>query len=79
MKQSRILRCPTQHCLKVVGQFIGTLRMNGGGVEVKQEMFVVHGLHMPLIGCPAIEALGLLVKVDSIAADAKSRISQLFP
>ena len=51
----------------------------GGGVEVKQEMFVVHGLHMPLIGCPAIEALGLLVKVDSIAADAKSRISQLFP
>ena len=50
-----------------------------GGVEVKQEMFVVHGLHMPLIGCPAIEALGLLVKVDSIAADAKSRISQLFP
>ena len=32
-----------------------------GGVEVKQEVYVVRDLHMPLIGRPAIEALGLLV------------------
>ena len=33
---------------------------------------------MPLIGRPAIEALGLLVKVDVIDAEAKSHFTQLF-
>ena len=50
-----------------------------GGVEVKQEVYVVRDLHMPLIGRPAIEALGLLVKVDVIDAEAKSHFTQLFP
>ena len=78
VKPSRILRGPTQQCLNVVGQFIGTLRTDGG-VEVKQEVYVVRDLHMPLIGRPAIEALGLLVKVDVIDAEAKSHFTQLFP
>ena len=46
---------------------------------MKQEVYVVQDLHMPLIGRPAIEALGLLVKVDVIGAEAKSHFTQLFP
>ena len=51
----------------------------GGGVVVKQEVYVVRDLHMPSIGRSAIEALGLLVKVDAIDAEAKSHFTQLFP
>ena len=34
---------------------------------------------MPLTGRPATEALGLLMKVDVIDAEAKSHFTQLFP
>ena len=38
---------------------------------MKHKVFIVHDLHMPLIGHPA--AMGLLVKVDSIDADTNTK------
>ena len=54
----RRLKGPSQKALPVRGQFTGKLAL--GEHEVQQEVYVVNKLLKPLLGQPAIEALGLL-------------------
>ena len=61
---SRSLSGPGQNRLRVCGQFVGTLKHRAE--EFKSEFFVVHGLQTALLGRPAIEAMGLVKRVNSI-------------
>lgn len=74
----RTLRGASQSALPVSGQFTGKLTM--GTHTTHQEVFVVDKLHKPLLGRPAIEALGLLTQVRSVnqAKTPVERFPQLF-
>ena len=70
---------PSQDSLHVCGQFSATLIYKGS--TVKEQIYVVRGLLKALIGCPAITALQLLCRVntvDSIKQEVVSRFPQLF-
>ena len=71
----RILRGPSQSKLGVCGCFTG--RVVKGNLEKKQEIYVVKDLHKPLLGQPAIEALGLIARVGEIQREQNPE--QLFP
>ena len=70
------LRGPSNHSLPVIGCFIGVLKR--GSQEVQQEIFVVKNLRRHLLGRPAIEALGLALRVGAIF-DGETNPVQLFP
>lgn len=57
------------------GQFSGKLAL--GEIQVQQEVYVVDKLLKPLLGQPAIEALGLLARIRTVEED-KSPVHQ-FP
>ena len=61
MHSDRILCGPARNALHVIGQFNATLKHRGG--VTSEEVYVVRGLQTPLIGLPAIKALGLVVRV----------------
>ena len=61
---SRSLRGPSQHPLQVCGQF--TAILSQGVREVEEEIYVVQGLETALVGRPAIEAMGLISKVNTV-------------
>ena len=42
-------------------------------------MYVVPGLKFSLLGRPAIQALGLVARVDTVALDSVERVKELFP
>ena len=58
------MRGPDTHVLRVKGWFTGKLKRREQ--EVEEEIYVVKGLHKPLLGRPAIERLGLVVRVEAI-------------
>ena len=61
----RSLTGPSQLPLPVCGQ--STSLLEHGNKEVEEEkIFVVKGLKTALIGCPAIEALSLVARVNSV-------------
>ena len=60
----RTLRGASQNVLPVKGQFTGRLRREDRTTH--QEVYVVDQLHKPLLGRPAIEALGLLARIRSV-------------
>ena len=60
--------------LPVIGQFTGKLAQ--GDRTTLQEMYVVEKLHKPLLGRPAIEALGLLARVRSVKQE---KLIECFP
>ena len=60
----RTLRGASQIALPVIGKFTGKLTL--GDRTTLQEVYVVDKLHKPLLGRPAIEALGLLARVRSV-------------
>ena len=60
MHSDRILCGPAQIALHVIGQFTATLKHRG--VVISEGVYVVRGLQTPLIGLPAIKALGLVVE-----------------
>ena len=60
----RTLRGPSQDILPVRGWFTGIL--NANGQETREDIYVVSDLHKPLLGRPAISALGLLKRVQAI-------------
>ena len=61
---SKSLSGPSRHPLHVCGQFTGILSHRTE--EVEEEIFVVQGLQMSLLGRPAIKALGLVTRVNAI-------------
>ena len=64
---TRTLYGPSQQKLKVKGQFTGNLKK--GDIEVREEMYVVQGLRQPLVECPAIAALNLVTRIESVASE----------
>ena len=76
---SRTLLGPGMNSLNVSGQFTGTLMQNGD--KVKEEIFVVKDLHVPLVTFPAINALNLVKKVCDMTISKETvltRFPQLF-
>ena len=61
---NKSLRGPGQCPLDVCGQFKGTLRH--GAYQAEEQIFVVRGLQKALLGRPAIEALGLVLRVNAV-------------
>ena len=70
----RPLRGPSGDLLQVEGRFKGKIRT--GKREVEQMIYVVQGLHKPLLGDPAIRSLKLLKRVGAIEG---ARSEELFP
>ena len=60
----KILKGPSQNPLPVKGQFRGRLVL--GHQTSQQDIYVVNNLHQPLLGRPAIEALGLLTCIRAV-------------
>ena len=61
---SKSLVGPSKEALNFQGQFKGTL--THGNNSVVQVIYVVKGLRKPLIGSPAITALQLVNRVNTI-------------
>ena len=72
----RTLCGPGRHTLKVHGKFEGRLRY--GNTERREQIYVVQGLHRPLLGRPAIESLHLVVQVEPVLAQ-KDAVVLKFP
>eukprot|EP00731_Ephydatia_muelleri_P017556 Em0010g654a len=78
MHSDRILCGPARNALHVIGQFNATLKHRGG--VTSEEVYVVRGLQTPLIGLPAIKALGLVVRVCTTeSGDYATRILNGYP
>ena len=67
---------PGMNSLNVCGQFTGTLKRNSD--KVKEEIFVVKDLHVPLVGFPVINALNLVAKVCDMTI-SKQTVLTRFP
>ena len=61
------LNGPSRQQLDVLGRFRGTLKWRK--LETKQDVYVVRGFQMPLLGQPAIEALGVVTRVENTQQD----------
>ena len=59
---------PGRTKLNVAGQFTGTLTWKDAAVQ--DEIYVVKSLKVPLLGRPAIEALKLVARLDTLDTDA---------
>ena len=64
----KVLYGPSQTPLKIVGQFQGKLECKGK--ESIQSVYVVAHLKQNLLGLPAIKALNLAVRVESMSNSA---------
>ena len=60
----RTLRGPDNHTLPALGKFTGTLK--SATCEAKEDVYVVEGLNRPLLGRPAIEALGVVARLATV-------------
>ena len=74
---SKQLTGPSHDTLDVCGQFTGQLQRNT--LQTTQEIYVVRGLHKPLLGRPAIEALNIAAFVNGVQLqDVVKQFPQLF-
>ena len=72
---------PSRQPLNTLGQFQGKISYRG--VDVMQNIYVVEGLKINLLGLPAITALNLAVRVDATESttptSTKTEIEKQFP
>nr|XP_055074185.1 uncharacterized protein K02A2.6-like [Misgurnus anguillicaudatus] len=73
----KILQGPGGTSLNVKGKFTSTLSKNNKCT--KQEVYVVDGLYMPLLGRPAVAALQIVARLDDVSLSSKERVEQEFP
>ena len=74
---SKQLTGPSHEALDVCGQFTGQLQRNT--MLTMQDVYVVKGLHKPLLGRPAIEALKIVAFMNGIQfQEVIKRFPQLF-
>ena len=73
---TQTFRGPGQNILPIMGQFTGKLRKDN--VEVEQKIFVAKDVHKPLLGQPAIEALGLVQRIRRVSTKKLNPVEQ-FP
>ena len=74
-KSSQELFGPGQSKLSVKGVIKGNLK-TGNGKATTQEIYIMENLKEPFLGRPAIEALNLVQKVETIHSDDSTRIEQ---
>ena len=60
-----LLHCPNHQRLAGKGCFKGNLKSKT--TSTSQHIYIVPGLHTPLLGRPATEALGLVLQTESIS------------
>ena len=72
----RNLKGPSKQDLQVCGQFTCSIRL--AKESTSQEVYVVKGLDLALVGLPAIEALSLVTRVYTIST-SKETIVFKFP
>ena len=73
---ARNLKGPNKQDLQVCGQF--TCSMHLDKESTSQEVYVVKGLDLALVGLPAIEALSLVTRVNTISTSKENIVSK-FP
>jgi len=73
-KCAKSLVGPSKEVLNVQGQFKGTLAHGNNSAE--QDIYVVKGLRKPLIGRPAITALQLVSRVNTIDSVKQQIVDQ---
>ena len=61
---NKSLHGPGQCPLDVGGQFKSTLQH--GAYQAEEQIFIVPGLQKALLGCQAVEALGLVLRVNAV-------------
>ena len=76
LKASKVLYGPTQQRLKVLGQFTALLSLEER--KSYQALFVVRGLQRNLLGLPAIQALQLVSRMDTLETQ-ETDIPKKFP
>ena len=74
LQTAKVLCGPNNQCLKVLGQ--ATIQLTYNGRSCQQPIYVIKDLKNNLLGLPAITALQLLIKVDSIQT---GNVQQSFP
>lgn len=73
----KVLQGPGQTPITVRGKFTATIGTYSKSTT--QEVYVVPGLKFSLLGRPAIQALGLVARVDTVALDSVKRVKERFP
>ena len=74
-KFSQELLGPGQSKLSVKGVIKGNLK-TGNGKATTQEIYIVENRKEPLLGRPAVEALNLVQKVETVHSEDSTRIEQ---
>ena len=72
----RTLRGPSSHKLSTTGKFMAELSMSNRSATA--EVYVVRGLHKPLLGRPAIEKLHLVSRISSVGS-SELTLTEKFP
>ena len=72
----RILRGPSKRSLQVLGKFLATLQKDQS--KTQEQIYVVRELQKALLGRPAIESLGLLIRVDEVLSSKTVVVSSSF-
>lgn len=72
-----MLQGPGLTPITVKGKFTATIGTDSKSTT--QEVYVVPGLKFSLLGRPAIQALGLVARVDTVALDSVERVKEQFP
>ena len=76
-RTKKVLQGPGQTPITVRGKFTATIGTDSKSTT--QEVYVVPGLKFSLLGRPAIQALGLVARVDTVALDSVERVKERFP
>ena len=71
----RNLKGPSKQDLQVCGQFTCSMRL--AKESTSQEVYVVKGLDLALVGLPAIEALSLVTRVHTISTSKENYCFQI--
>ena len=76
-KTTRVLKGPSEQKLHVKGYIEATLTRNL--VRINEKIYVVSGLQNVLVGRPAIQALNLVARLETVNNDPKQQMIQKFP
>ncbi|XP_064461585.1 uncharacterized protein K02A2.6-like [Ornithodoros turicata] len=71
-KVDNVLSGPGQQPLQVLGSFAATLLWRGRSTQ--QRLYVVKSLSVPLLGLPAIQALGVIKFVDKVSSQPRTTL-----
>ena len=68
---SKILKGPSKQLLKVRG-FV-TAKIAREGLETNETVYIIEGLQKPLVDHPAIQALGLVARIQTVDTSSQNR------